>query len=537
MPPILKRLVAPFRTSTSRIAIGLVAMVTCVILLLDAGLSAFGSREAQARQARHAAAESAATQLTVLMQEVEPRLLTRMMERLLAAQPDLRSLALRRADGSVLAATAHHERLWAQMPAASSDTLRLPLQTGKARWGQAEFVFAPARWSSPLGSLFDVPTLFMIGFLLCGGPAIYFFVRRVLVTLDPDAVIPSRVRSAYDALVEGVVIVDANERIVLANEAFRTLHPDAAAELNGKRLSDLAWLSLPSPTADGQPGWAVAASNATDEAPATTLVIAQPDGSSRHVTMNISAVRDNRNRLKGTLLTFDDHTATERANEQLRAAVSELETSREHIRQQNEKLHEMAHRDSLTGSWNRRAFFEQAEVLFAKSTDEDTPFAVLMTDVDRFKSFNDRFGHAVGDQVLRGVAKAMTAALPEGAVLARYGGEEFCVAAPVDPRGAWSLAEKLRRAVEEHGGQEAGHEVTASFGVASRRQASTSLANLLERADQALYGAKQAGRNRTQVDHTGEVAPVPSSRFTRTRRTERRVDDPPAEPASAPTQV
>jgi diguanylate cyclase (GGDEF)-like protein len=134
-----------------------------------------------------------------------------------------------------------------------------------------------------------------------------------------------------------------------------------------------------------------------------------------------------------------------------------------------------------------------------------------MLDVDDFKSVNDSYGHAVGDQVLRGLAERCHSALRSIDVLGRYGGEEFAIMLPNTERhsGAAVLAERIRRHVDEEPFKtDAGPiHVTVSVGVASVDDFSEGLGALLKRADLALYEAKQAGRNR--VVESAHIAEKP----------------------------
>jgi diguanylate cyclase (GGDEF)-like protein len=168
-------------------------------------------------------------------------------------------------------------------------------------------------------------------------------------------------------------------------------------------------------------------------------------------------------------------------------------------------IEELAHHDTLTGLKNRRVFDERLEQLWQQGIEDARALAILMIDIDHFKTYNDRYGHQAGDQTLRRVAQALQALVtrPLG-VLARYGGEEFAVILyDVDGRQAEALAERMRRTVSElaieHGGQ-AGTAVTISVGVAvvvpSRDRRSR---GALQLADQALYDAKVRGRNRVEL--------------------------------------
>ncbi|MBF2098044.1 MAG: GGDEF domain-containing protein [Gloeomargaritaceae cyanobacterium C42_A2020_066] len=154
-------------------------------------------------------------------------------------------------------------------------------------------------------------------------------------------------------------------------------------------------------------------------------------------------------------------------------------------------LKESSERDVLTGVFNRRA---GEQLLQALESRPDEPFGIILCDIDHFKRINDTHGHAQGDQVLREVASRFQAHLRQGDVLIRWGGEEFVVV--VTGKGVDSLkvlAERLRQVI---GGEPIGTvgRVTASFGVAQHRPAE-SRQDLFDRADQALYQAKNLGRN------------------------------------------
>jgi len=163
-----------------------------------------------------------------------------------------------------------------------------------------------------------------------------------------------------------------------------------------------------------------------------------------------------------------------------------------------EKLRILATTDALTGALNRRRFFEVAEEELVRAERYGRDVSIAMIDADHFKSINDRFGHATGDAALRALAAAAQGEIRRSDVLARYGGEEFVVLLPETRLDAAAATmDRVRAAVAAytllHEGAPVG--LAVSIGVV-QRQSAESLESALRRADEALYAAKQAGRNR-----------------------------------------
>jgi diguanylate cyclase (GGDEF)-like protein len=156
--------------------------------------------------------------------------------------------------------------------------------------------------------------------------------------------------------------------------------------------------------------------------------------------------------------------------------------------------------DTLTGLMNRRSFLVAAEKEFARARRYRRPCAVLMLDLDDFKQVNDLHGHPVGDEVLKRCAAAWMASAREQDLIGRLGGEEFCALLPeTAEHRVTRMAERLRAATAQL--SFAGREpftVTVSIGTASLLDNDESLAQVIERADSALYRAKQLGRNRVE---------------------------------------
>lgn len=179
-----------------------------------------------------------------------------------------------------------------------------------------------------------------------------------------------------------------------------------------------------------------------------------------------------------------------------------LELERAHLMQE---LARMAETDPLTKLLNRRAFEDQAGAICNAPEPKATQIALVMFDIDHFKCINDTYGHAVGDEALRTVARLCRTDGPSADVVARIGGEEFAAMVWVDSLAqAHSLAERLRRCIAEVAvptGTDVPCRMTASFGVAVAYAADhPSLESLLKRADHLLYAAKLAGRNCVMTD-------------------------------------
>ncbi|SFM95128.1 diguanylate cyclase (GGDEF) domain-containing protein [Formivibrio citricus] len=165
-------------------------------------------------------------------------------------------------------------------------------------------------------------------------------------------------------------------------------------------------------------------------------------------------------------------------------------------------LERMASIDDLTQVMTRRVFFEHAEREFARAKRQNEVLSVLMLDIDSFKHINDVCGHGVGDLVLSSCAETWAKALRGHDYLGRLGGEEFCVLLPeADAQSAVEVANRLRKLTEELAvySQSCCKQVTVSIGVASLTELDTNWQTLLNRADQALYRAKNGGRNRVET--------------------------------------
>lgn len=180
-------------------------------------------------------------------------------------------------------------------------------------------------------------------------------------------------------------------------------------------------------------------------------------------------------------------------NQQLKNTQSELLDKQQELMQLNENLETISTSDALTGLYNRRVYDKVMDTCLNNFAHSAQGFALIIMDIDFFKSINDKYGHEMGDSVLKAVALQLKLNLREGDTLARIGGEEFAILLPAATLAeAKAVAERHRKSIEELA--TIPFQVTASFGVAQVQPGDTKL-TLYQRADSALYQAKSKGRN------------------------------------------
>lgn len=195
-----------------------------------------------------------------------------------------------------------------------------------------------------------------------------------------------------------------------------------------------------------------------------------------------------------------------------KAAQDKLRRQAEELKKLHAEMKELASHDGLTGLYNWRAFYEHAEQMLRTAHRQQKNITLMILDLDHFKQINDRFGHAEGDRVLVAVTATLNTTARDNDIVARHGGEEFVVAM-IGPGEAEGLqaAERLRLAIASIDMKAT---VTASIGVATlaprplKRDLARVLAELLDRADQAMYAAKNNGRNQVRhFDHIADLTP------------------------------
>lgn len=438
-------------------------------------------------ESRASVAEQLAAAVSLHMRRQDQAAIKQQLEHYLEHTPQALTARIVRFDGLVLGSVGDHEKSWHLPPKGGSNlaNMRIAIRRDGREWGnlEAAFVEGTSHFGGEWKGLIDMMLIMGIDFI-----AFTIVLRRTISVLDPSSTVPRRVRNTLDTIAGGVVVLDGQQRIVLANEAFARYFAELPNALVGKSLDDFAWQT---DDVNKRP-WRRAIED-KELCSGETLLLRNPEQSEKWFVVNATPVYDSSDKLAGALISFEDVTILQEQRQTLVEAMQELETSREQIEAQNNRLRELASRDALTGIMNRRELFEQLEQHWNRHEQDGQPIGCMMLDVDHFKRLNDTHGHAIGDVVLKNVARTLEAAVGDRGLVARYGGEEFCVVTQLGVEETAQIAEDVRRQIAV--GLAVPYAVTTSVGVSHVEKGAETFQELLEQADKALYAAKHGGRN------------------------------------------
>ncbi|MCA9173082.1 MAG: diguanylate cyclase [Planctomycetales bacterium] len=506
----------PFRFNipiVARITLGLVGLVVSSLMIISL-LGFFPDSRQEQLERRKQFGETAAIGFSLMADKADIVTMRKYLETLSTRCDDLVSLGVRRDDGSLVVECGNHDDRWRSQGKMADDShVWVRFYAHGEPWGTFEAAFQPLDESGGILRRAEIKHGLVASlFCLCG---FYLYLKYTLRQLDPSSVVPNRVREALDTLAEGLVILDLNERAVLANRAFEMEVGSTAKQIIGKPLDRLPLISRDETPSPRTP-WREALQSG-QKVTGRLLGTNRKGAPSRTFSVSASPIVDEQGARRGILVSFEDVTRLEEKKRELSGMVEVLRASSEAIKQQNRELERLATRDPLTGSLNRRSFFERFESEWNIAKRYERPLSVMMVDVDFFKSINDTYGHGMGDEVLRQVASTLQSTAREADIVCRYGGEEFAVLLPMTTIDeAASAAERMRVALERL--KFPNFTITASLGVAMCSADLEQPQESLDRADKCLYVAKRSGRNQVvRWDQVPEDLVVDESKVSRTK--------------------
>lgn len=285
-------------------------------------------------------------------------------------------------------------------------------------------------------------------------------------------IIPIAKDTIFNSISDGVIVLDASNRLIECNQACKNMLPKLDNALFGQHV-DQVWLAISGKKFPF---------NLESDASPQELILA-----GRFYEVRLSQLQISSKYRAGTLVILVD--------------ITEL-------KQLQLKLEYLAYYDDLTRIYNRRAFFKYCEEWFVKYKQQSKPFSIILFDIDYFKKVNDHYGHHVGDQLIQHVVQVCQRSMNEEVLFARYGGEEFVLALPMrTAEDAEILATLVRENLERSPLiiDDVTIYVTSSFGIAQASgQPEETLLHLLRKADEALYSVKRNGRNQVGI-YRGEA--------------------------------
>jgi diguanylate cyclase (GGDEF)-like protein/PAS domain S-box-containing protein len=297
----------------------------------------------------------------------------------------------------------------------------------------------------------------------------------------------AKYRAIFDNAVEGFFQTTPEGRFIIVNPALARIYGYSSPQEVVESFADIGQELYVNPLRREQ---FLRLMEAHGVVHAFEFQIRRKDGSLAWVKESTRAVRDGDGKLLYYEGTVEDITMH-------KSYVEQLEEYRRDLEEANIRLQEMAVTDDLTGLRNRIVLRQKLAEECQRAGRYRLPLALVMLDVDHFKSFNDTFGHPAGDDVLRLVSKLLQETARATDIVSRYGGEEIAILLPnTDLDGATALAERFRQGIERENWTR--RPVTASFGVATWKESMTGPDELIAAADQALYRAKERGRNRVE---------------------------------------
>ena len=485
--------------TTERITLGLVLLMVSMLLLgMFAGVLSSKSESVIAE--REELSGKWALQISAIATENDVEHLKRTLEDIIERNEDVHSLALKGRSGFELVVGGHeNDGPDSPLDGLTSTYFRVPMIVKGVDWGSLEVGFREVEDGAVL-NLLSLAGLLLFVTLLCFVLYQHLF-KPTLGKLNPKLILPERVRSAFNALSEGLIILDEKHQIILANDSFSEKTNLDVESLVGLRVDELHWKKREhGATVDLYP-WQISLQNCQRKT-GIPMRLQLENMSERTFSVNTAPIFDGKGEPGGVLATFDDMTDLEKKHRELQSTLDKLRTSEKALRDKTLELELLASRDPLTSCLNRRAFFQKYDLLYSEAVREDHGLVFMMVDIDNFKAINDKYGHANGDKVIKFIADTLVSQSRPEDIVGRYGGEEFSLIMPhTDLDQAMGMAERLRLEIEQKGYDLFANSrtVTASFGLAQLSGSVAESMQLINNADDSLDIAKERGRNRVVV--------------------------------------
>ncbi len=326
----------------ARISFGIISLFLSIVFAANA-LGLIPDRDEALLRGRKALSEVLAIQCSLGVQHKNFPLVEAATRAIATRHADLLSVGIRSGDGKLVVEVGEHDKPWHEQaqPQSTPTHMHVPILLDDRPWGTVELRFTPLSrsgfWSSLIGPIFP-----LAAFLLVTGSLVtYLYLRTVLRHIDPSRaqVVPERVRATLNTVAEGVLVLDRDQRIALANEAFARTFGQSAEELQGRKASDLPWTEERPQLAPAEYPWVRALREGVAQTGAILGLRTRRIGL-RRVSVNSTPIVGDDGTCRGALATFDDLTPVENKNAELRRLLDRLRRSRSKVRRQKQALQE-----------------------------------------------------------------------------------------------------------------------------------------------------------------------------------------------------